>query len=70
MELCFSIAGGGSCAIVYSTLLIFFISICLHHQAFYKMFSHLVFELNTMHENRNRKQLMREIVRFHITAKW
>lgn len=69
MELCVSIAGGGTCCLVYGTLLKVYISICFHHQAFYEIFSHLVRKFDRLDENQNRQKNICELVRFHSVAK-
>lgn len=69
MELCVSIAGGGTCSIIFGTLLIVYISICFHHQAFYEIYSHLVRKFDRLELNQNRQKNICELVRFHVMAK-
>lgn len=55
--------------IVNGSILLLFIGICLHHQAFFKIFHHGVSKLNHFHEDQNDEQLLCELVQFHILAK-
>lgn len=50
-------------------LLLLFLSICIHHQAFYKMFQYLTVELNHDDGNRCVQKHMGKLVRFHVSAK-
>lgn len=68
-ELCVSIAAAGSYFIVSGTLLTLFISMCLHHNAFYEMFVHSVRALDHMNSVRNEKMHLCELIRFHTSIK-
>ncbi|XP_055306184.1 odorant receptor 85b-like [Sitodiplosis mosellana] len=50
-------------------VLIPFISICLHHWAFYKIFCHLLRYLDRHDENRNDKEFVCDIIDFHNSIK-
>lgn len=49
--------------------LLLFISFCLFHDVFYKMFRHFINELNHSDAERNNRELLRKIVKFHNSAK-
>lgn len=51
------------------TPIVLFISINLHHQAFYKMVQHSIGELDSSDRNQNDQQLLCELIRFHMSAK-
>lgn len=55
--------------IISGSLLLTFISICLHHRAFYKRFRCSVYKLEKPDEHKNDKEILCEMIRFHITAK-
>lgn len=47
--------------------LILFISMCLHHQAFYKMFQYSLEQFNVSERKRNDE--INDIIRFHVLTK-
>lgn len=51
------------------TLLMFFVSICLHHQAFYKMFKHWIDQRNRQERNNSDEVFLCDLIRFHIMIK-
>lgn len=56
--------------VVYGTFLMLFLSICMHHQAFSKMFKYLVDKLNRSDvENQCDKKSLCNLIRFHISVK-
>lgn len=68
-ELGFIIA---SCEVALSTnciTIILFISMCLHHCAFYKLFKHTIKEWNCCQQNQCSKTMICHLVRFHISVK-
>lgn len=65
-EVLVSAASCGSYFIILGAQLTLFISICLQHQAFYKMFAHSVLELDTSDQ---KPQHVYGLVRFHISIK-
>lgn len=46
-----------------------FIGICLHHQAFFKIFHHGVSKLNQPDESQNDAELLRKLVQFRVLVK-
>lgn len=69
MEMCVSLPFGAAYYIINGTLLILFVSICLHHQAFYEMFSYSVNSLQVVHGHHIKKKILNDLVRFHIAVK-
>lgn len=51
--------------LVGGIVLLLFISICLHHQAFHKLFEHLVYHKSKKCD----KVFLCDLIRFHITVK-
>lgn len=45
------------------------VSICLHNQAFYQMFSHSVREMDNFHDERKELAHLAYLVKFHMTTK-
>lgn len=68
-EICFSILASLHFLIANEAILIFFISMCLHHQAFYQIFQHSVGKLEYRDKNRNDLKYICELVRFFISVK-
>lgn len=52
-----------------AAILLPFVSICLHHQAFYKMFRHLLRKKVRSIEIQDDKEFLCEIINFHSTVK-
>lgn len=52
------------------SILLLYISMCLHHRAFYEMFRHLL--RTREHQNRVKNQLewIYDVIRFHSSVKW
>lgn len=48
------------------TLLLLFVSICLYHQAFYKMFKYWVDKWNRKERNNSNEMFLCDLIRFHI----
>lgn len=46
-----------------------FISICLHHETFYKMFQNEAKKLDDHDKHRNDADHLRKMIRFHILVK-
>lgn len=59
----------GEAFLTSGSFILFFISLCLHHQAFYFVFQHLVRKLGKMSEKRNDEDTLRKMIRFHISVK-
>lgn len=55
--------------IANATFLILFITICLHNQAFYKMFRHSLQKLDQTNQDRNVQKILCDLIHFHITTK-
>lgn len=68
-DVLFCIASGECYLIINGTLLILFVSICWHHQAFYERFRHSVLELNYPRNKSNANEILCELIRFHTTVK-
>lgn len=51
------------------SLLLLFISICLHHLSFYKMFRDEARKLDYRDKDRNDAEHLRKLIRFHIIVK-
>lgn len=69
-EICFGLYNFEAYFIASGALLLLFISICWHHQAFYKMIQHTANKLELPDQNRNDKdQIIRKLITFHISAK-
>lgn len=66
--ICTTCTGGAIYFIFDLAILLFFISICLHHHAFYKMFQHFLHKMELI-ENSNKKKLICDQYRFHIMVK-
>lgn len=66
-EVCFQIMMGEGYLFSNGALLLLLISMCWHHQAFYKMFRHFVCEIDS--KEKNAKLKLCELVRFHILVR-
>lgn len=60
--------------IVNGVALVLFISICIHHRAFYKIFKHSIHEWNSCQKNQNHDEdrgsiFVRDLIHFHILVK-
>lgn len=65
----FSITAGTSYFIINGAVLLIFVSICLHHQAFYEMFLHSINEFERLKNKQNGKQQLCKVIDFHTTTK-
>lgn len=68
-EICISMICIEAYLLDNGALVLLFISMCLHHQAFYKMFQHSLLKLNRPDKNRNDKKHICNLIRFHISVK-
>lgn len=50
-------------------VILLFISMCQHHQAFLKIFQHSLRKLDRRDQNRNDEKLLRKLIRFHVLVK-
>lgn len=65
----YDVGGGIHFAFAHSIFVNQFILSFLHHRAFYRIFRQFIHKMDQSHNNRNRKQLLTQSVRFHIMAK-
>lgn len=68
-EICCSIMMGEAAGIISGLFLLFFISMCLYHHAFYHMFRNMIKKLDPNDQPLRHKQLLCELIHFHIKAK-
>lgn len=69
-EASFTLFNGETYISINGTLLLLFISICLHHQTFYKIFRRTAAELNIRDQSENNKEkTLRKLILFHVPAK-
>lgn len=68
-EVCLFTSGILTCLLANGALLLLFVSVCWHHQAFYEMFRHSVRKLNVPNEYQNDAELLCQLIRFHILVK-
>lgn len=68
-QIAFSIIINEAYMIANGAPLLLFISICLHHRAFYQMFLHSVCKLNCADEKQNDLEVLIQLIRFHMTIK-
>lgn len=65
----YSAFSGLSYLLFNGAILLFFISICWYHQAFYEQFCDLISKLNDQHRNQDSKTIVCDLIRFHIRVK-
>lgn len=68
-EICFSILASLHFLISNAAVLIFFISMCLHHRAFYQIFQQSVGKLEYCDKYRNDSKFICELVRYFVLVK-
>lgn len=68
-EMCLSIPFAAWYYLLKGVSILFFISLCYHHEAFYKILQRSVHILNTVNNYRDQKILLCNIIRFHNSAK-
>lgn len=68
-EIWFDVIVSESYFITNGAILLLFMSICLHHQAFYRMFEKSVQELDHFDSKRNDEELLCNLIRFHVRSK-
>lgn len=59
----------GTYLLVNGIVLALFISLCVHHEAFFDIFNHLVSECDYRDVNRRNESFLCNLVRFHVTIK-
>lgn len=69
MEIIIDIIIIESYLIVNGAILHLFVSMCWHHQAFLKILRHAVRQLDDTDKNRNDKEFLRKLIRFHVSVK-
>lgn len=69
IEIVFTTCVGEIYLIVNGSFLLLFISICLHHQAFSKMFQYFVQKFTKDDEYQNHKDFLCHLFRFHVSVK-
>lgn len=69
MEMFFSVFNADFYFIVNGAFLLLFISICKHHEAFYKMFEHSLRKYDQNDTDRMDKKSLCDLIRFHILVK-
>lgn len=50
-------------------MMLLFITICLHYQAFYEMFVHTIEKWNPLAANQNDESFLCDLIHFHATVK-
>lgn len=68
-EICVIISAGFASFAISGALLILFVSVSLHHQAFYKIFKYKLDAVDRCEENQCDEMFLRDLIRFHISAK-
>lgn len=68
-EIGFVITVGAAYLLTNGALLLFFISMCWHHQAFSKIVRHFLCKSDHSNGKRNDKEFLCEIIRFHVSIK-
>lgn len=48
------------------SFMLYYIALCQHHHAFYKMFKHSL--LDAEHSHRNSKEFLCQLIRFHVSV--
>lgn len=66
---CFSLLTSNAFLFITGPILVLFISMYLHHEAFFKMFSHSLRQLNTPDKNVNDQNEIRKLLQFHNSLK-
>lgn len=69
METCVCIGAGGSYYLAAGAFILFFLSICFHHQAFYQIFKQSVRQLDRPSKKLNSKKNLIELAKFHVLVK-
>lgn len=67
-EICVVIASGQCYLIINGAAIVLFVSICRHHEAFYKMIKHDIQEMDSAKGDANHI-LLRRLITFHISVK-
>lgn len=68
-EITFHTYAGQGYIFFNGTLLLLFIAICLHHQAFYKVHQHLLNAFDRVDERRNNEEHLRKLINFQVSIR-
>lgn len=69
-ELSYHVASGVMYLLSETVFMLLFISLCLHHRAFYKMFCHSLNEINEhLNDTKIGEQHLVRLIRFYVTVK-
>lgn len=68
-EILFHTYAGQGYIFVNGTLVLLFIAICLHHQAFYAMHQHLLDAFDRVDERRNNKEHLCKLIDFQVAIR-
>lgn len=68
-KMIFDLLVGETYLTVNGALLLLFVSISMHHQAFYKMFEHSLRQLSESNRSQNNVELLQRLINFHILVK-
>lgn len=65
-EICLDVNQAVNYLFVIGIELVLFISLCLHHQAFYKMFQFFLRKFDCTDPKQNNQEILCELIRFHV----
>lgn len=68
-EIIFHVVTGQIFLFVTGIVILLFIAMCLHHQAFYQMYCHSLQKFECIITKQNHKKHLCELIRFHVSAK-
>lgn len=68
-ELVYHVIAGQAYLFSNAEILLLFIAMCMHHQAFLKMFVVELLKIDSMDKQRSNKNLFYELIVFHTTVK-
>lgn len=68
-EIVYCCFGGEAYILSNGVILLLFVSICLHHKAFYQMFKHAAIKFDEPDKNRNDHEYICDLIRFHVKIK-
>lgn len=69
VEMCFTFIVGQSFLLCVGSLQLLYISICLHHRAFYKVIQNSLHTLDHADRHQNYEVFLCKLIRFHISTK-
>lgn len=68
-EILFHTIAGQGYIFFNGTLVLLFIAICLHHEAFFKMHQHLLHNLDKVDKSRNNKKFLCKLINFQVSIR-